>query len=236
VLADSVCRLEQELPDDAVVLDIGAWGRPFRRADLVMDQMPYETRGLYGFDGAEPERFDASRWLRRDICDKTPFPFEDNEIDFVICSHTLEDIRDPIWVCQEMVRIAKAGYVEVPSRLQEQSYGVNGPWVGWSHHRWLVDIDAEHRDAAHIDFVYKPHFVHGKPAAHFPAGFAAALSPQECVQWLWWTGRFTAAERVFTTPAEIDHYVESFVQDELARRPAAGAPVRRPRRFLSRSK
>lgn len=215
MLPDSAHRLGLELPDDAVVLDIGAWGRPFRRADWVMDQMPYETRGLYGFDGAEPERFDASRWVRRDICEKTPFPFADKEIDFVICSHTLEDIRDPLWVCQEMVRVAKAGYVEVPSRLQEQSYGVNGPWVGWSHHRWLVDIDT---DTDHMDFVFKPHFIHGKPAAYFPAGFNEQLSPQECVQQLWWTGGFTAAERVFTEPAEIDDYVELFVRAQLATR------------------
>src|SRR5204863_8798249 len=40
-------------------------------------------------------------------------------------------------------RVGKAGYIEVPSRLEEQTLGVHGPWVGWSHHRWLVDVRSE---------------------------------------------------------------------------------------------
>ncbi len=59
----------------------------------------------------------------RDICDHEPYPFGDQEFDFVICSQTLEDVRDPIWVCSEINRIGKAGYIEVPSRLEEQSWG-----------------------------------------------------------------------------------------------------------------
>ena len=58
----------------------------------------------------------------------------------MICSHTLEDVRDPIWVCSEIQRVAKAGYIEVPSRLEEQSYGFQGPWVGWGHHHWLIEV------------------------------------------------------------------------------------------------
>ena len=72
--------------------------------------MPYETRGLYGRDGPDgPERFSADTWVQRDICDREPYPFEDEQFDFVVCSHTLEDVRDPIWVCDEMVRVAKRG-------------------------------------------------------------------------------------------------------------------------------
>lgn len=235
MLAQSVQRILDTVPDDATVLDIGAWGRPFRRADWVLDHMPYETRGLYGFDGDGPERFDVSRWVVRDVCDREPFPFGDKEIDFVICSHTLEDIRDPLWVCQEMVRIAKAGYVEVPSRVEEQTYGVQGDWVGWGHHHWLVDI----RDN-HIDFFFKHHIIHAKSAARFPAGYVDALPQEERVQTLWWTGSFTAAERSFVRPEETDAYLESFVAAELARRPAPRATptatslVRRGRARLSR--
>jgi hypothetical protein len=213
MLAQSVRRILETVPDDAVVLDIGAWGRPFRRANWVLDHMPYETRGLYGYDGDGPERFDASRWLVRDVCDREPFPFDDSEIDFVICSHTLEDVRDPIWVCQEMVRIGKAGYVEVPSRVEEQTYGVQGNWVGWGHHHWLVDITDKH-----IDFFFKHHILHGKPAAQFPAGFVDDLAPEERVQSLWWEGSFTAAERSFARYEDTDDYLESFVTAAIERR------------------
>src|SRR3712207_3406144 len=108
MLEASVHRILEGLGPDDVVLDIGAWGRPLTRADWAMDLMPYETRGLYGRDGPLPERFSADTWILRDIWDREPYPFADKEHDFVVCSHTLEDVRDPVFVCREMVRIAKA--------------------------------------------------------------------------------------------------------------------------------
>ena len=54
----------------------------------------------------------------------------DGFFDFAICSHTLEDVCDPVWVCEELARVAKAGYIEVPSRLEEQAWSFQGPWVG----------------------------------------------------------------------------------------------------------
>lgn len=218
MLPESVVQLESSLSADALVLDVGAWGRPFRRADWVLDHMPYDSRGLYGFDGEEPERFDASRWVQHDICSREPWPFADKLFDFVICSHTLEDVRDPVWVSQELVRVAKAGYVEVPSRLEEQTYGMQGPWVGWGHHHWLVDVGE-----GRIDFTFKHHILHGKPETHFPAGFAEGLSASDRVQRLWWEGSFTASERVFLQPDDLDDYLSDFVEEQLALR---GLPER----------
>src|ERR671932_207319 len=109
--AGSVARLEREIPDDALVLDVGGWITPFTRADWVIDVMPYATRGQIGRQGAGSERFSAETWVQRDICDREPWPFEDKQFDFVLCGHTLEDVRDPIGVCSELVRVAKAGYI-----------------------------------------------------------------------------------------------------------------------------
>jgi hypothetical protein len=211
MLPESVVTLESSLSADAVVLDVGAWGRPFRRADWVLDHMPFETRGLYGFDGEEPEHFDVTRWVQHDICSRERWPFPDKFFDFAICSHTLEDVRDPVWVSQELVRVAKAGYVEVPSRLEEQTYGMQGPWVGWGHHHWLVDVGD-----ARLDFTFKHHILHGKPEAHFPAGFADGLSAADRVQRLWWKDSFTAAERVFLQPDDLDEYLFDFVKEHSA--------------------
>jgi len=207
-------------------VDIGAWGRPFTRADWVIDLMPYETRGLYGQDGEPPERFSADTWIQRDICDREPFPFEDGQVDFVICSHTLEDVRDPLWVCSEMRRIAKNGYIEVPSRLEEQSFGFQGPWVGWGHHHWLIEVQGDR-----IEFVFKHHVLHGREGDHFPAGFQELLSEEERVETLWWEGSFEFVERVMMSADELDPYLSEFVARELAARP--GGPRRRswwPRR------
>ena len=195
-------RLE---PDD-VVLDIGGWGRPFSRADWVLDIMPWETRGLYGRDGPLPERFSRDTWIQRDICAREPYPFGDKQIDFVVCSQTLEDVRDPVFVCSEMVRIARAGYIEVPSRLEEQAYGFQGPWAGWSHHRWLIDIGE-----SRVDFVFKHHVVHNRASDRFPPGFRDGLTAEQRVQTLWWQDSFDFRERVFVTAEELDPYVAGFV-------------------------
>lgn len=215
MLAQNVAELSRRLPADALVLDVGGWGRPLARADWVLDAQPYRTRGLYGFDGEGPERYDESRWVQWDICERRPFPFPDKRFDFVVCSHTLEDVRDPVWVGQELVRVGHAGYVEVPSRLEEQAFGVQGPWVGWGHHHWLVDVDPARSD---VWFTFKHHIVHGKPGAAFPAGFADRLTPAERVQWLWWDGSFTARERRFDEPQQLDDYLTSFVTTESRRR------------------
>lgn len=206
MLPSSLQRILQKLPDEAVLLDVGGWANPLSRADWVMDLMPYDTRGLYGEVDPGRERFTRDTWIQRDICDREPFPFEDGAIDFAVCSHTLEDVRDPVWVCAELSRVARAGYIEVPSRLEEQSYGVHGPWVGWSHHHWLVDITP-----GRIEFVFKPGVLQGRSDCQFPAGFAAALSAEERVQTIFWEGQFSFGERIFMTPGELDSYLSEFV-------------------------
>ena len=213
MLASAVERLERELPREALVLDVGGWGRPLARADWVIDLQPYETRGLYGRDGTGPERFDASRWVQRDVCDREPWPFADGQFDFAVCAHTLEDLRDPVWVCAELNRVARAGYVEVPSRLEEQSLGVQGPWVGWSHHRWLCDVDERG-----IELVAKPHLLGARAQDRFPPGFHGTLSEEQRVQSLWWECSFAHRERIFVEPAELDRYLADFVAAHRPRR------------------
>lgn len=225
MLASSADAILVRCSEDDVVLDVGGWGKPFARADWVLDLMPYETRGLYGRDGEGPERFSAETWIQRDICAREPFPFADGSVDFAICSHTLEDVRDPVFVCSELARVAKAGYVEVPSRLEEQSPGFQGPWVGWGHHHWLIEVDGDR-----IEFVFKHHVLHGRRSDHFPAGFHERLSEEERVQELWWEGSFEAAERIFTVPDELDRYLADFVR--LHERP--DPPARRAGRALRR--
>lgn len=228
MLAESLERLLRELRDDAVVLDVGGWARPLARANWVLDLMPYGSRGRYGRDGDGPERFSAATWIQRDICDRDPYPFDDGSIDFVVCSHTLEDVRDPVFVCSEISRVGRAGYIEVPSRLEEQSVGVQGPWAGWSHHRWLVDV-TEHG----IEFTMKPHFLHARESDHFPPWFHATLSPPQRVQTLWWRGGFSFRERMMVGAEEVDPYVAEFVARH---RPVEGRAVGRWRRLAGASR
>lgn len=209
MLAESAARITAQVPDDAKVLDVGGWGSPLPRADWVLDLLPYETRGLYAYSDADRarERFTADTWIRHDICAREPWPIEDDAFDFVVCSHTLEDIRDPVWVCQELSRVARAGYVEVPSRLEEQIQGFNGDWVGWAHHRWLID----ERDGA-LEFLFKSHEIHGDPAYAFPLRLRERLSPAQRVLTHWWEGEVRAHERVLVDPAELHEELAGYVR------------------------
>jgi methyltransferase family protein len=195
-------RILDTVPDDALVLDVGGWAVPFPRADWVLDLGAYETRGEWGYEGERSaERFTAETYVQRDICDREPWPFADAQFDFAICSHTLEDVRDPVWVCSELSRVAKAGYVEVPSRLQEQSWGVQGEMTGWSHHHWLIEVV----DGG-LEFLFKSHLVHS-PGYHLPAFPDGA----EATTHLWWEGTLEARERISLDPYVVDADLRDFV-------------------------
>lgn len=207
--------LLRRLSDDARLLDVGGWAVPLERADWVIDLLPYATRGQYGASDPARERFTAETWVERDICDREPWPFADGQFDFVVCAQTLEDVRDPVWVCQEMARVAKAGYLECPSWRAELMAGLNGPWTGYSHHRWLVRTDHER---ASVEFLFKYHVVNSE-------GYRMgrhALTDEQANAWLWWEGELHARERIVMEPAELDAELRAFV--------AANAPPTPPGR------
>ncbi len=210
--------MERLRPTD-VVLDIGGWAHPFNRANYVLDLAPYETRGYYNRTfakanpippiGGDTEIFTKDRWIVRDICDKEPYPFPDKGIDFVVCSHTLEDIRDPLWVCSEMIRIGKAGYIEVPSRLWETCRGMAPGIAGLAHHRWLIDIDAS---ASSIRFLQKYHRIHNWRYS-LPSSLLRKVAEERAVQWLFWSGSFEFREVVIDGEEEQLQELERFVRE-----------------------
>lgn len=197
MLESNVGAVLNRISSDDRVLDVGGWARCFNRADWVIDKLPYATRGRrYGetlglhAQGGEVERFDASRWVERDLCGRAPWPFADGFFDFCTCSHTLEDIRDPIWVCSEMSRVARAGYVEVPSMRFELTRGREaGVPVGLSHHLWVVE-----RRGEELWFHPKTHAIHGDRRLSLPAEYGAKLTAEEEVTWHFWEGEIQARE------------------------------------------
>jgi len=200
-----------------IVLDIGGWACPYNRANYVLDAEPYETRGYYktvglpGSQGGDREHFTRDTWFRRDICEKQPFPFPDKMFDFVICSHTLEDIRDPLWVCAEIARIGKRGYVEIPSRLAESSRGwESARTAGLTHHRWLIDVDSA---ASHIRLLHKHHMIHANRRFAFPQSFLRRLSDEQRVSWLFWEGTFTVSETTLHGSDAIANELEGYVRN-----------------------
>lgn len=111
-------------PSDRV-LEVGPGTVPFKRADTYVD-----LKEIPGLDGVH-------------VCDVATekLPFADKEFDFVYCRHTLEDMWNPFHLCDEMSRVAKAGYIETPSPMAELGRGVDGgspPFRGYHHHRWII--------------------------------------------------------------------------------------------------
>jgi hypothetical protein len=189
-------RLLEFIPDDANVIDVGGGAAPFPRADYVIDSLPYVERG-FGSSGNIHEklqitpRYSADRWIQADLCDHRPWPIADKAFDFATCSHLLEDVRDPIWICSELRRIAKAGYIEVPSRIVEQSKGVENPrHAGFYHHRWLIT-----RDGNRLDFRHKPHVLHSvNDAVIVRLGPGRRINPEYSIVTLDWVDDFEALE------------------------------------------
>jgi hypothetical protein len=189
------------------VLDIGGWALPFNRANYVLDIGDYDGRGMFGSQGPQEEHFTRETWIVRDLCDKTPYPFPDKYFDYVICSHTLEDIRDPVWVCSEINRIGKRGYIEVPSLLSELSRGVESRhYAGRNHHRWLIEIEGQT-----ITFTFKYHHMHSDWGYHLPRKFYRTVEPSRHVQYLFWENAFEFSEQVLVTSDLVSDYLASRV-------------------------
>ena len=64
-------------------------------------------------------------------------PFKDNEFDFIIASHVLEHVKDPIFFLNEIQRVSsKGGYIEVPTKLED-----NLVFENKKDHLWHLDFD-----------------------------------------------------------------------------------------------
>ncbi len=186
-------KIATMLPDRALVIDVGGGMAAFPRADWIIDAVPFDEQGALLKKRAEATtvRFHRDTWVEYDLCSRQPWPFADKQFDFATCSHVLEDVRDPVWVCSEMSRIAKAGYIETPSRVVEQSLGVEHPcYAGYYHHRWLVSVDR-----GQLQFRHKPHSLHShRRAIVARVGFWKGISPEHEIVAHYWQDELNACE------------------------------------------
>ena len=63
-------------------------------------------------------------------------PFNDNQFDFVISSHVMEHVEDLKYFIKEIERVSKRGYIELPTKLED-----NLVFENKKEHLWQMDFD-----------------------------------------------------------------------------------------------
>jgi ubiquinone/menaquinone biosynthesis C-methylase UbiE len=113
-----------------LVLEIGSGNRPRARSNVLVDREPLDNTERAG---GQPLYIDARPFV---VADGLMLPFKDKSFDYVITSHILEHVSDPRRFASELMRVARAGYIETPSELSEKLFG-------WPFHRWTVRLDGD---------------------------------------------------------------------------------------------
>ena len=104
------------------ILDLGCGAYGWETANTLLDQKDHSD--LY------PDK-------RFVCCDASKTPFEEQEFDFVIANHITEHIVDMELFLNELVRISKRGYIEVPTPLFDNLVYGNRP----PEHLWWITFD-----------------------------------------------------------------------------------------------
>ena len=103
------------------ILDIGCGYSANEHATVICDTLDlkqhYKDRNFIKISGKE-------------------LPFKDKEFDFVITSHVLEHVEDPELFLKEIQRVSKSGYIEVPTKLED-----NLVFENKKAHLWHLEFD-----------------------------------------------------------------------------------------------
>ncbi len=122
---------EKRRGGDFRVIDVGGRYNPWadEHTDAYVDLFPTESSGKTIFVGNICE---SEVWQK--------IQANDQRFDFSICTHVLEDIRDPFFVARQLASISKAGYVSVPTKHSEMANVESNFYLGYCHHRWVYTV------------------------------------------------------------------------------------------------
>lgn len=153
-----------------LVLEIGSGNNPNPRADILCDRFITSSHERAGGFAAVIDRPLV-------VADGMRLPFPDKTFDYVIASHIFEHMDDPKAFADEIMRVGKSGFIEVPSAISERIFG-------WDFHHWFCEIS----DGGHLTFTPKT------DGERF-GGFFHRLIAQS----LWFRRCFEAHEEVWYT-------------------------------------
>lgn len=202
-------------PKPLKILDIGGWYAPCRQATHMVDIMPFDTLNRSGAYGNGELKIRKENYFQMDLGATEKLPFQDKEFDFVVCRHTLEDLKEPLRVCKEMIRVGKAGYVETPSRLCESTKGIERPrWCGYYHHRWMVETTP-----SKIIFQFKPHNIHFSRKFYLRCWPWQKPRKKYSFAHLLWDGSFDYEERLIIDYQEVKQNLAAFKKSTRGMKP-----------------
>jgi hypothetical protein len=110
-LAWALRRFHTPVDPSALVLEVGAGGNPYPRANVLLDA--YEATRERHWAPLTSDRPTVLGFVEN-------LPFKDHAFDFVIAAHVLEHSSEPERFIAELQRVAKAGYIEVPDAFMER--------------------------------------------------------------------------------------------------------------------
>lgn len=133
------------------IIDVGGGAAPYHRATHVLDILPFDADRLESnaWGGDDKSSVSGVRWTEEqytqlDVCECGEWPFKDRSFDLGLSSHCLEDLRDPIPAVRELARVCRKILIIAPSRLLEQTRGIDHPkYCGFPHHPWIVTARGE---------------------------------------------------------------------------------------------
>ncbi len=122
-------RIALPIPRDALVLDVGSGDKPSWRADVLLDR-------YLGDEYAAQRSGRGQARISRPLfnADAGRMPFADGAFDYTICSNLLEHVTDPAGVIEELMRVSRAGYIEVPEASSAKI-------VDFPSHIWWCRLD-----------------------------------------------------------------------------------------------
>lgn len=114
-----------KIKKNALVVDIGSGDKPFWRADVYVDDL---SLGDVQRASHTKTIHNIGKFMDADV---TNLPFKNKFFDFSFCSHLLEHVENPALAIDEITRVSKSGYIEIPNGIIETIQ----PFIS---HLWFV--------------------------------------------------------------------------------------------------
>jgi len=92
------------------VLEVGSGGNPHPASDVLLEKYIDNSHRLRSI---KIDRLTV-------LADACAMPFKDRAFDYVIAFHVLEHVAEPERFIAELMRVAKAGYIETPNAIYER--------------------------------------------------------------------------------------------------------------------